>query len=112
MTNNIFFDQDGARWEYSSLTDPAWGPAFACLPGLTDELRYIGTFRKLDNTTGYDIAICEYIHKTTYRRIGLDEHGRAWDIGQKVDSDRLTIHETDLAQARNQLTQPKEEGHA
>lgn len=104
---NIFVDQDGGRWEYSSVTDPAWGPAFSFLPGLTDELRYIGTFRKLDNTTGQDIAICEYIHKTTYRRIGIDEHGQAWDIDQKVNSRNITIHQTDLTQARNQLTQPR-----
>lgn len=109
---NIFYDQHGARWEYSSVTDPAWGPAFSFLPGLTNQLRYLGTIRKLDNDTGQDIAICQYIHATTYRRINLDEHGRAWNIDQQVNSDQLTIHETDLAEARAQLTQPQEKGHA
>lgn len=98
LERHLFKDQDGRSWQYSSVDDPAWGPAYAYLLDVVSALRYLGTLRSEDSTR----AICQYIHKHTYRQIHLDEDGRAWEVARTGGSG-LTIHEIDFDEARRAL---------
>jgi predicted nucleic acid-binding Zn-ribbon protein len=105
----IFTDQHGRKWEYTRFESPTWGPAYAFLLDVAGELRYMSTLRNEDGE--YAVSICEYIHKTTFQIIAVDEDGRAYTVEEpdqtrKTDR-RLVVTEVDFAEARARLTQPK-----